>query len=201
MFQGVQDFDRCAYICANYEPCKAAVYDTAEAACHIKADARSNTLIWSTDKRYQVMRLIEPAAPEENGEWSDLIRLPVIPVAAYIVPEYPVSQRLLVFSSWGADAFGAAGGYTQFADYNFQTYVLSVREKIKYADNLCSGAVSARTVSNTHHDMFCPAMSSLQDGRLVIQGGSDASAVSAYSPATNEFTRETDMYVMDEYSL
>ena len=32
-----------------------------------------------------------------------------------------VSQRLLVFSSWGADAFGGAGGRTQFADYNFNT--------------------------------------------------------------------------------
>jgi len=72
------------------------------------------------------MRLNEAPAPAQNGAWSDLIRLPVIPVAAYIVPEYPVSQRLLVFSSWGVDAFGAPGGRTQFADYNFNTYVLPI---------------------------------------------------------------------------
>lgn len=78
-------------------------------------------LIWSTDKRFDVMQLIEPKVPARDGQWSDLIRLPVIPVAAYIVPEFPVSNRLLVFSSWGADAFGGAGGYTQFADYNFHT--------------------------------------------------------------------------------
>ncbi|EMD67185.1 hypothetical protein GGP41_007105 [Bipolaris sorokiniana] len=182
VFRGVADFEKCAYLCANWATCKAAVYDKAESVCHIKADARSNTLIWSTDKRYDVMRLIEPSAPAQNGEWSDLIHLPVIPVAAYVVPEYPVSQRLLVFSSWGVDAFGGPGGRTQFADYNYQT-----------------GAVSARTVSNTQHDMFCPAMSSLQDGRLVIQGGSDANAVTTYNPASNSFVRSANMKMARGY--
>lgn len=64
-----------------------------------------------------------PAAPATNGIWSDLIRLPVIPVAAYIVPEFPSAQRLLMFSSWGTDSFGGEGGKTQFADYNFNKYV------------------------------------------------------------------------------
>jgi galactose oxidase len=121
IWQGVRTFDNCAYLCANWATCTAAVYDSAKMACHIKADSRSNTLIWSTDKRFDVMRLNVAPAPAKDGEWSDLIRLPVIPVAAYVVPEYPVSQRLLVFSSWGADAFGGAGGRTQFADYNFIT--------------------------------------------------------------------------------
>ncbi|EDU43973.1 galactose oxidase [Pyrenophora tritici-repentis] len=182
LWKGVKTFDQCAYLCANWATCKAAVYDVAGLACHIKADARSNTLIWSTDKRYDVMRLNEAPAPAQNGEWSDLIRLPVIPVAAYVVPEYPVSKRLLVFSSWGVDAFGGAGGKTQFADYNFNT-----------------GAVSARTVSNTHHDMFCPAMSSLQDGRLVIQGGSDAAKTSVYNPTTNAFISAPDMKMARGY--
>ncbi|KAI4916782.1 hypothetical protein J4E90_003285 [Alternaria incomplexa] len=182
VWQGVNTFDTCAYLCANWATCTAAVYDSAKKACHIKADSRSNTLIWSTDKRFDVMRLNVAPAPAKDGEWSDLIRLPVIPVAAYVVPEYPVSERLLVFSSWGADAFGGAGGRTQFADYNFNT-----------------GAVSARTVSNTHHDMFCPAMSSLQDGKLLIQGGSDASAASLYDPASNGFTRAPDMKMARGY--
>jgi galactose oxidase len=43
--------------------------------------------------------------------------------------------------------------------------------------------------------MFCPAMSSLQDGQLLIQGGSDAAAASLYDPASNAFTRAPDMYV------
>lgn len=56
-----------------------------------------------------------------KGSWSELVRFPVIPVAAYIVPAFPSPSRMLVFSSWGADAFGGASGYTQFADYNFDT--------------------------------------------------------------------------------
>jgi galactose oxidase len=103
------------------------VFDSAKKVCHIKADVKTNTLIWSTDKRFDVIRLEATAGraiaegPATAGAWSDLIRLPVIPVAAYVVPEYPSSQRLLVFSSWGADSFGGEGGKTQFADYNFKT--------------------------------------------------------------------------------
>lgn len=78
-------------------------------------------MIWSTDKRFDVIRQDVAPAPATNGAWSDMIRLPVIPVAAYIVPEFPSAQRLLVFSSWGSDAFGGEGKRTQFADYNFNS--------------------------------------------------------------------------------
>lgn len=43
--------------------------------------------------------------------------------------------------------------------------------------------------------MFCPGISSLADGRIVINGGSDAEAVSIYDPATNQFTRAADMQI------
>jgi galactose oxidase len=89
--------------------------------CHLKADSKTDTLIWSTDKRFDVIQLDVPKAAAQDGAWSDMIHLPVIPVAAFVVPEYPSAQRLLVFSSWGVDAFGGAGGKTQFADYNFNS--------------------------------------------------------------------------------
>ncbi|KAF2852132.1 copper radical oxidase [Plenodomus tracheiphilus IPT5] len=171
MFNGVATLDDCAQLCSTINTCVQAVYDATGQVCHIKADARTATAIWSTDKRFDVIRQDIAPAPAANGEWSDLIRLPVIPVAAYVVPEFPSAQRLLVFSSWGADSFGGEGGRTQFADYNFN-----------------SGAVSPRTVANTNHDMFCPAISSLQDGRILIQGGSDAAKTSFYDPKTNDFT-------------
>lgn len=84
-------------------------------------DAKTNTLIWSTDKRFDVIRRDVATVPATNGAWSDLVRLPVIPVAAYIVPEFPSSSRVMIFSSWGVDAFGGAGGRTQFADYDFNS--------------------------------------------------------------------------------
>ncbi|KAH7081052.1 galactose oxidase-like protein precursor [Paraphoma chrysanthemicola] len=184
MFNNVASLNDCAQQCSTITTCVQAVYDSTTRVCHIKADARTNTLIWSTDKRFDVIRQDIAAAPATNGQWGDMIRLPVIPVAAYVVPEYPTSQRLLVFSSWGTDAFGGEGKLTQFADYNFN-----------------SGAVSARTVSNTQHDMFCPAISSLQDGRILIQGGSDAAVTSFYEPTTNSFTRGPDMKMARGYQV
>jgi galactose oxidase len=47
--------------------------------------------------------------------------------------------------------------------------------------------------------MFCPAISTLQDGRVLIQGGSDASATSFYDPKTNAFTRGPDMKMARGY--
>jgi galactose oxidase len=119
----VTTLNNCAQRCASTAACKQAVYDSAVQVCHIKADATKETLIWSTDKRYDVIRQDIAASPATTGAWSDMIRLPVIPVAAYVVPEYPSAQRLLVYSSWGADSFGGEGGHTQFADYNFNSFV------------------------------------------------------------------------------
>ena len=119
MLNGVTTVNDCAQRCATTAACTQAVWDSVENVCHLKADSKTNTIIWSTDKRFDTVRLDVAAVPATNGAWSDLIRLPVIPVAAYVVPEYPSAQRLLVFSSWGADAFGGASGRTQFADYNF----------------------------------------------------------------------------------
>lgn len=126
VLKGVATLNDCAQRCSTIAACTNAVYDSTGKVCHIKADAKSKTLIWSTDKRFDVIRPDKAAAPATVGAWSEMIQLPVIPVAAYVVPEYPSAQRLLVFSSWGADAFGGAGGKTQFADYNFNSSVLGL---------------------------------------------------------------------------
>lgn len=119
-----------------------------------------------------------PASPVFTlGKWSDLIDFPLIPVAAYIVPAFPVATRLLAFSSWDDRRFGGGqSGRTQFADYDYTT-----------------SAISHREVANTEHDMFCPGMSTLADGRMVVTGGANAAVVSIYDPTTNEFTKAKDM--------
>jgi galactose oxidase len=121
MIKGVATINDCAQRCSKTATCTQAVFDSAVQVCHIKADLKTDTLIWSTDKRYDVIRLDVKEIPSRDGSWSDMIHLPVIPVAAYVVPEYPSAQRLMFFSSWGADAFGGEGGRTQFADYNFNS--------------------------------------------------------------------------------
>lgn len=174
----------CAGECSRDEACAKAVYDTVDQVCHIKGadDENQNTLIWYTNKRYEVIQRKTTYNPATKGKWSDLIRLPVIPVAAYIVPAFPAPERMLFFSSFKAFDFSGATGKTQFGDLNLGT-----------------GEVSQREVANTHHDMFCPALSSLEDGRMVISGGSDAEAVSIYNPETNEFVRAPNMTIARGY--
>lgn len=47
--------------------------------------------------------------------------------------------------------------------------------------------------------MFCPGISALEDGRILIQGGSDAKKNSFYNPTTNEFTKAPDLLVARGY--
>jgi galactose oxidase len=91
----------------------------------------------------------------QGGSWSPVINFPIIPVAAYIIPEYPESHRLMV--------------------------------------------ISARQVAETQHDMFCPGISSLADGRLIITGGSNAERTSIYDPRSNAFTAGVNMQIARGY--
>ncbi|KAG7143032.1 Galactose oxidase like protein [Verticillium longisporum] len=193
----------CADTCAKTKDCKKAVYDVKNKICYVKEAGSNVKLNWVKDERFISIDTKTGAADDNNkdsddpvdtkpetpkgaaakvGQWSDVIKLPLIPVAAYIVPAYPEPAKMLFFSSWGKAAFGGASGKTQFGDYEFVT-----------------GAVWDREVANTHHDMFCPGISQLEDGRVMVQGGSDAEAVSIYDPATNEFTRGPDMKVARGY--
>lgn len=173
----------CIDKCRSTNGCNQAVYDILYNWCHIKG--APSTLQWITSTQYSTIRYTGNT-PSTNynivGKWSAIIPLPVIPVQAFVVPEQPISNRLLLFSSYAPEDFGGDSGLTQFADYNWK-----------------SGAVSARQVSNTKHDMFCPGMSALPDGRLVITGGDTAAATSIYDPKTNSFTRGADMNIPRGY--
>ncbi|RMZ67481.1 kelch domain-containing [Pyrenophora seminiperda CCB06] len=116
------------------------------------------------------------------GKWSDIIKFPIIPVAAYVVPDYPSPTKLMVYSAYSPTAFGGERGKTQFAEYNWVTGVTSTRE-----------------VAETNHDMFCPGMSALGDGRLIITGGSNAEKTTIYDPKDNKFTSAPDMKVARGY--
>lgn len=51
-----------------------------------------------------------------------------------------------------------------------------------------SKSVTHREVAETKHDMFCPGISTLEDGRVLISGGSDANKTTFYDPAADTFT-------------
>ncbi|TLS22552.1 uncharacterized protein PpBr36_09953 [Pyricularia pennisetigena] len=175
----------CAEACSITPTCKDAVWDKQYNYCHMK-DSKAG-LVQADNKQFDQLRLIKRAAPatqpaQVGGRWSDRISYPVVPAAAYVVPQQPFASRVLAFSAGDNMAFAGRNGQTQFADWNYQT-----------------GAVSGRTVQETKHDMFCPGISSLADGRMVVTGGNDAAAVSIYDPSTNRFVRAPDMKLARGY--
>ena len=70
------------------------MYDTVNQVCHIKDVANDATQIWALNKQFDVIQTIATYNPATQGSWSDFIRLPVIPVAAYVVPEFPEVSTL-----------------------------------------------------------------------------------------------------------
>lgn len=119
--------------------------------------------------------------PSDVGKWSDVMQIPLIPAAGYVVPDKAGSDRVLLFSAYQTNKFGG-GGVTQFADYNPMT-----------------GAVSQRAVANTNHDMFCPGISTLQSGKVLITSGADAAILSLYDLVSNLQTRLSDIKIARGY--
>ena len=74
------------------------------------------------------------------------------PVAAALVP----GNKLVVWSADLDESFDDTN-----ADPQTQTAVY----------NLTTGAISRSVVTNTGHDMFCPGVSILPNGNLIVTGG------------------------------
>jgi galactose oxidase len=106
--------------------------------------------------------------PSVVGEWGPTIAFPLIPVAAALIP----GDKLVV---WSADSELNFNSSNQ--DQYTQTAIL----------NLATGAVSASTVSNTAHDMFCPGASILPNGEVIVTGGIGNTDTSIYNPVTNSW--------------
>jgi galactose oxidase len=61
--------------------------------------------------------------------------------------------------------------------------------------NTFSGAVTKITVTNTNHDMFCPGISTLFDGRIVVTGGDTAARTSIYTSNGNSWFSAPNMTI------
>ncbi|TLD18591.1 hypothetical protein PspLS_10178 [Pyricularia sp. CBS 133598] len=184
-FDNFRSAAACAEACSLTPTCKDAVWDKQYNFCHMKDSNQG--LTQADNKQFDQLRLIKKAAPvsqtpQNGGRWSDKISYPVVPAAAYVVPQQPFASRVLAFAAADNMAFAGRNGQTMFADWNYQT-----------------GATSRRTVQETQHDMFCPGISTLADGKMVVTGGNDAAVVSIYDPATNRFVRAPDMKVARGY--
>ncbi|WP_264354767.1 discoidin domain-containing protein [Pseudarthrobacter sp. MM222] len=138
---------------------------------------------WNTAAAINVLAgQTEPPTGEllgpSRGSWGPTIGFPIVPVAAALLP----GNRLLAWSAYSPVAYGVDKGYTQ----------ISIMD-------LTTGAVSPAQRVNTGHDMFCPGVSLLPDGRILISGGGDSAQTTLYNPATNAWTSGPDMKIARGY--
>jgi len=118
------------------------------------------------------------SAPNQPVIWSEPRDLPLVAVAAANLPD----GQILLWSAYSKAAFGGERGFTQTALFNPIT-----------------GSISEKQVVETNHDMFCPGISQLPDGRWLISGGSNAGVSSIYEPETNTWARTADLNIARGY--
>jgi galactose oxidase len=116
-----------------------------------------------------------PAGPSVVGQWGPTIGFPLVPVAAALIP----GNKLVVWSADEDLSFGSdTSPYTQ-------TAIL----------DLTTGAVTAATISNTAHNLFCPGVSILPNGDVMVTGGISDTLTSIYNPVTNTWSAGPQMNV------
>lgn len=105
-------------------------------------------------------------ANSQSGSWTNVIPMEIVPVAVANLPD----GNLLTWSAKDRLAFGGNEGktYTSIFDPYNQTS-------------------STVLVSNTGHDMFCPGINNLPDGRVLVAGGSGNDKTSIYNPVTGNW--------------
>ncbi len=114
-----------------------------------------------------------------DGQWTGVINTPLVPVAASSLPD----GKVLMWASSERFAIGPGNrGYTETMLFDPAT-----------------SAYSERRVSNTGHDMFCPGISNLADGRVLVNGGSASGKTSIYNPATDSWENAADMNIPRAY--
>jgi galactose oxidase len=115
------------------------------------------------------------------SKWTAPITLPLVPAAAANLPDGTV----LVWSADYTNGFSAnevTPGNTYTAIFNPSTQTA----KQYY-------------ITNTGHDMFCPGIANLPDGRIFVTGGSSSSKVSYFTPSTKQWTSAKQMNISRAY--
>jgi galactose oxidase len=115
------------------------------------------------------------------SKWTAPITLPLVPLQAANLP----NGNVLV---WSADSA-----------LNFTTGEVTPGQTYTAIFNPSNGTSKQVIVSNTGHDMFCPGIANLPDGRIFVTGGSSSRLTSIYSPSTNTWTASDQMNISRGY--
>ncbi|SAK60161.1 oxidase [Caballeronia temeraria] len=128
----------------------------------------------SATQTWQVSGLPTPKATLQS-KWTAPITLPLVPLEAANLPDGTV----LV---WSADA---ALSFTDGSNPPGRTYTAIF--------NPSTGRNRQVIVTNTGHDMFCPGIANLPDGRIFVTGGLSVRLTSIYSPSTGTWSASDQM--------
>ncbi|WP_298481059.1 galactose oxidase-like domain-containing protein, partial [uncultured Maribacter sp.] len=120
--------------------------------------------------------------PSQEGEWSPVIPFGIVPVAVANLPD----GRLLTWSSQFRNTFIESGDGMTFTEI-FDPFLGP------------DGQALGETVSNTDHDMFCPGINNLPDGRILSAGGTSSERTSIYDPDTGLWSSGQDMNIPRGY--
>jgi galactose oxidase len=115
------------------------------------------------------------------SKWTAPITLPVVPAAAANLP----NGNILV---WSAD-------YTN----SFSPDEVTPGKTYTAIFNPTAQTSKQALISNTGHDMFCPGIVNLPDGRIFVTGGSSSAKTSLYSSTTNAWTSGAQMNIPRAY--
>ena len=118
------------------------------------------------------------SADQQSGQWTPVRTLPMVPVAGSALPD----GRVLMWSSSKKFDIGGAN-FTHSMIYN-------------PADD----SLSEQTVTVTQHDMFCPGVAHLADGRILINGGTSSQETTIFDPVTGTWEDGADMNIGRGYN-
>ena len=122
---------------------------------------------------------VTPADRSSTGGWDPLIRFPLVPVAAAMLPD----GKVLTWAAFKNDRFAQN----------------TTAETVTATYDPASEEITEFTVTKTNHDMFCPGIATLGSGAIVVTGGDNAEKTSIYDPDAAEWLPGPDMTIPRGY--
>jgi hypothetical protein len=120
--------------------------------------------------------------PAQDGQWSDPIPFGIVPVAVANMPD----GRLITWASQFRNTYinpSDGATFTEIFDPTIGP----------------DGVALGETVSDTDHDMFCPGINNLSDGRILSAGGASSYRTSIYDPSTGVWSVADEMNIPRGY--
>ncbi|MFT5801500.1 MAG: hypothetical protein ACI956_001308 [Nonlabens sp.] len=101
------------------------------------------------------------------GAWSSVIQMPLVAIAGANLP----NGKLMTWSAKDKLSFGGNLGRTWTTIFDPS-----------------NNSSAEFLITNTQHDMFCPGVTTLPDGRVMATGGSSSDKSSIYDPYTGDWS-------------